>query len=85
MRSLQPSRAFLLALIEMPFLTVTLLDFDCGVDRPQCEEVTSTDHSSYEGGENVTVTEYDDDYVSFENKRGLIFIAEKQSHGRGVD
>ena len=37
-----------------------------GVDRPQCEEVTSTDHSSYEGGENVTVTQYDD-YVSFEN------------------
>ena len=28
--------------IEMPFLTVTLLDFDCGVDRPQCEAVTST-------------------------------------------
>ena len=56
----------------MPFLTVILLDFDCGVDRPQYEEVTSTDHSSHEGGENVTVTEYDD-YVSFENKRGLIF------------
>ena len=56
-------------LIEMPFLTVTLLDFDCGVDRSQCEEVTSTDHSSYEGGENVTVTEHDE-YVSFENKRG---------------
>ena len=31
-----------------------------GVDRPQCEEVTSTDHSSYEGGENETVTQYDD-------------------------
>jgi len=61
--------------IEMPFLTVTLLDFDCGVDRTQCEEVTSTDHSSYEGGENVTITEYDD-YVSFENKRGLISNAE---------
>ena len=59
----------------MPFLTVTLLDFDCGVDRPQCEEVTSTDHSSYEGGENVTVTQYDDD-VSSENKRGLISNAE---------
>ena len=26
-----------------------------GVDRPQCEEVTSTDHSSHQGGENVTV------------------------------
>ena len=25
----------------------------------QCEEVTSTDHSPYEGGENVTVTKYD--------------------------
>ena len=59
----------------MPFLTVTLLNSDCGVDRPQCEEVTSTDHSSYEGGENVTVTEHDD-YVSFENKRGLIFNAD---------
>ena len=62
-------------LIEMLFLTVTLLDSDCGVDRPQCEEVTSTDHSSFEGGQNVTVTEHDD-YVSFENKRGLIFNAE---------
>ena len=41
-----------------------------GVDRPQCEELTSTDHSSYEGGGNVTVTQYDD-YVSFENKRAL--------------
>ena len=61
--------------IEMPFLTVTLLDFDCGVDRPQCEEVTSTDHSSCEGGENVTVTQYDD-YVSFENKKSLISNAE---------
>ena len=28
-----------------------------GVDRPQCEEVTSTDHSSYEGGENETATQ----------------------------
>ena len=46
-----------------------------GVDRPQCEEVTSTDHSSYEGGENETVTQYED-YVSFENKRSLISNAE---------
>ena len=59
----------------MPFLTVTLLDFDCAVHRPQCAEVTSTDHSSYEGGENVTVTQYDD-YISSENKRGLISNAE---------
>ena len=41
-----------------------------GVDRPQCEELTSTNHSSYDGGGNVTVTQYDD-YVSFENKRAL--------------
>ena len=41
------------------------------VDRPQCEEVTSTDPSSYEGGKNVTVTQYDD-YVSFQKKKGLI-------------
>ena len=61
--------------IEMPFLTVTLLDFDCGVGRPQCEEVTSTDHSSYEGGKTVTVTQYDD-YVSFGKKKGLISNAE---------
>ena len=46
-----------------------------GVDRPQCEEVTSTDHSSYEGGKNVTVTQYDD-YVSFGKKKGLISNAE---------
>ena len=83
MRSLQPSCAFRLAVTQTVrglrlrclFVTVTLQDFDCGVDRPQCEEVTSTDHSSYEGGENVTVTKYDD-YVSFENKRGLISNAE---------
>ena len=41
-----------------------------GVDRPQCGELTSTDHSSYEGGGNVTVTQYDD-YVSLENKRAF--------------
>ena len=46
-----------------------------GVDRPQYEEVTSTDHSSHEGGENVTATQYDD-HVSFEKKRGLISNAE---------
>jgi hypothetical protein len=61
--------------IEMPFLTITLLDFDCGVVRKQCEEVTSADHSSYEGGENVTITEYDG-YVAFENLRGLLSNAE---------
>ena len=41
-----------------------------GVDRPQCEELTSTDYSSYEGGGNVIVTQ-SDDYVSIENKRAL--------------
>ena len=46
-----------------------------GVDRPQCEEVTSTDHSSCEGGKNVTVTQCDD-YVSFGKKKGLISNAE---------
>ena len=46
-----------------------------GVDRPQCEEVTSTDHSSYEGGKSVTVTQYDDN-VSFEKKKSLISNAE---------
>ena len=46
-----------------------------GVDRPQCEELTSTDHSSYEGGGNMIVTQYDD-YVPLENKRAF-FNAEK--------
>ena len=46
-----------------------------GVVLPQSEEVTSTGHSSRGRGENVTVTQ-NDDYVSFEKKKGFISNAE---------
>jgi len=41
----------------MPWTTVTLMDIDCGGRRGKCETVTSTDHSDYDAGEQVKVTQ----------------------------
>ena len=39
--------------ISLPWLTVTLMDFDCGSRRSECERVTSAEHSHYEAGSEV--------------------------------
>ena len=38
-----------------------LLNFGCGVDRPQCAEVTTTDHTTCEASIIGTIVKYDDD------------------------
>lgn len=40
----------------LPWITVTLMDFDCGSNWKNCETVWSSNHSAYEAGENVSVT-----------------------------
>jgi len=46
-----------------PWVTVTVMDFDCGSNRQNCETVWSSNHSSYEAGENVSVTVNGDDTI----------------------
>jgi len=41
--------------ISLPWLSVTLMDFDCGSRRSECERVTSSEHLHYEAGSNVDV------------------------------
>ena len=43
--------------IALPWMAVTLMDFDCGSQRLKCEEVISADHSSYEVGTTVQVSD----------------------------
>jgi hypothetical protein len=41
--------------ISLPWMTITLMDFDCGSNRNKCERVSSADHSHYEAGSQVKV------------------------------
>jgi len=56
--------------ITLPWLTITLMDFDCGSSRSECERVTSAEHSYYEAGDRVDVhvqgsdTVFDDTMIS---------------------
>ena len=62
--------------ISLPWLTITLMDFDCGSRRSECERVTSAEHSHYEAGSEVDVHVQGSDTV-FEDT--MISNAEKQS------
>jgi len=71
--------------ITLPWMTVTLMDFDCGKKAGACERVTSSDHSRYEAGDSVTVisdeatTVFNDNYKSnAENNPHSVILDEEQ-------
>ena len=71
--------------IIMPFLTTTLMDFDCGKRAGACERVKTADHARYETGDHVTVytengvTVFNDNYKSnAENNPHSVILNEEQ-------
>jgi len=71
--------------ITLPWITVTLMDFDCGKRAGDCERVTSADHSNYQTGENVAVsadgatTVFNDNYKSnAENNPHSVILDDEQ-------
>jgi len=71
--------------IKLPWMTVTLMDFDCGKRAGACERVVSGDHSKYETGDSVTIvsgeetTVFNDNYKSnAENNPHSVILDEEQ-------
>mmetsp|Transcript_19268 Transcript_19268/g.51464 ORF Transcript_19268/g.51464 Transcript_19268/m.51464 type:complete len:768 (-) Transcript_19268:30-2333(-) len=63
--------------VAVPWMSITLMDFDCGSKRDQCEQVSSTDHTFYRAGSSVAVVD-SGDQVLF--KDTMISNAENNPH-----
>lgn len=78
--------------IALPWLTITLMDFDCSNTRDDCEKVTSAEHSYYEAGSYVSVgvdgsdTVFQDTIISggSNNPHSVVLTDEQQNVSVGL-